>query len=158
MAQIARRIGVPHATVRNYFRGRLPSPDVLIKIANETDVSLTWLLIGRGPQYLSHSPAITFDDMLERKIEEMIATKLRQTDALTGSAYSLPKPFDFYASLRLTDDPHEVMSAWFAHEGRSYPRDFGVAFFNGWGSFSPEEKIDAIRDAKKVLDRTMKPR
>jgi AcrR family transcriptional regulator len=34
MAEIARRIGVPHATIRNYFQGRLPAPDVLIKIAN----------------------------------------------------------------------------------------------------------------------------
>ena len=48
MAEIARRIGVPHATVRNYFQGRLPAPDVLIKIANETNVSLNWLLTGKG--------------------------------------------------------------------------------------------------------------
>jgi hypothetical protein len=30
MAQIARRLGIPHATVRNYFGGRLPAPEVLI--------------------------------------------------------------------------------------------------------------------------------
>ena len=29
MADIARRIGVPHATVRNYFGGRLPAPEVI---------------------------------------------------------------------------------------------------------------------------------
>ena len=33
MSDIARRIGVPHATVRNYFHGRMPAPEVLIKIA-----------------------------------------------------------------------------------------------------------------------------
>ena len=43
MAEIARRIGVPHATIRNYFQGRMPAPDVLIKIANQTHVSLNWL-------------------------------------------------------------------------------------------------------------------
>ncbi|MBL8183167.1 MAG: hypothetical protein JNL64_16350, partial [Blastocatellia bacterium] len=34
MADIARRLELPHATIRNYFGGRLPAPDVLIKIAN----------------------------------------------------------------------------------------------------------------------------
>src|SRR5690606_18488924 len=45
MAEIARRINAPHATVRNYFQGRMPAPEVLIKIANETNVSLNWLLL-----------------------------------------------------------------------------------------------------------------
>jgi transcriptional regulator with XRE-family HTH domain len=49
MADIARRIGsYRHATIRNYFQGRLPAPEVLIKIANETNVSLNWLLTGDG--------------------------------------------------------------------------------------------------------------
>ena len=42
MAEIARRIDVPHATIRNYFQGRMPAPDVLIKIAGNTGVSLNW--------------------------------------------------------------------------------------------------------------------
>ena len=48
MAEIARRLELPHATVRNYFQGRMPAPEVLIKIANETNVSLNWLLTGKG--------------------------------------------------------------------------------------------------------------
>ena len=52
MSDIARRIGVPHATIRNYFHGRLPAPEVLIKIASETNVSLNWLLMGVGDIFL----------------------------------------------------------------------------------------------------------
>ena len=40
MADVARRLKIPHATVRNYYQGRLPASEVLIKIANETGVSL----------------------------------------------------------------------------------------------------------------------
>ena len=47
------------------------------------------------------------------------------------------------------------MSEWFAHERRKYPRDFGVVFFRGWESFSTEDKIAAVRDAKRVLDRSL---
>lgn len=53
MAEIARRLGLPHATVRNYFNGRLPAADILGKIADETNVSLNWLLTGNGPRYVA---------------------------------------------------------------------------------------------------------
>jgi hypothetical protein len=54
------------------------------------------------------------------------------------------------------DDPQKVMNKWFRHEGRKYPQDYGVAFFAGWESYTEDEKVEAIRDAKKVLDRTLK--
>src|SRR3982751_2935371 len=76
MAEIARRVGVPHATIRNYFQGRMPAPDVLIKIANETNVSLNWLLSGTGEMYLAGREPLNFDRMIERKIEEVLARKL----------------------------------------------------------------------------------
>jgi len=31
-----------------------------------------------------------------------------------------------------------------------------VAFFSGWESYTADEKAEAIRDAKKVLDRTLR--
>ena len=51
MAVVARRLGIPHATVRNYYQGRLPAPEVLIKIAAETGISLNWLLMGTGEMF-----------------------------------------------------------------------------------------------------------
>jgi hypothetical protein len=47
------------------------------------------------------------------------------------------------------------MAEWFRFEGKKYPKDFGIVFFQGWESFTQSERLDAIRDAKKVLDRTL---
>ena len=47
------------------------------------------------------------------------------------------------------------MSAWFTFEKREYPADYGVAFFKGWQSFTPDEKLAALTDAKRVLDRSL---
>ena len=52
MAEIARRLDVPHSTIRNYVQqNRLPAADVLIEIANRTNVSLNWLLTGDSNRF-----------------------------------------------------------------------------------------------------------
>ena len=68
MADVARELGLSHATVRNYYLGRLPAPEVLIKIAIQTNVSLNWLLIGTGDMYGGQKPAIGLGRFLEEKI------------------------------------------------------------------------------------------
>lgn len=160
MAQIARRLGIPHATVRNYFGGRLPAPEVLIKIANETNVSLNWLLIGTGEMYAGMPKNFDLGTILEQSIEDMIDRKLAErrggeTVLDLGTVDSQPG-FDIESAIERYDDPHMVMIEWFQHEGREYPQDFGVVFFQGWESFTESEKLDAIKDAKKVLDRSLK--
>jgi transcriptional regulator with XRE-family HTH domain len=159
MAVIARRIGVPHATVRNYFRGRLPAPEVLIKIANETNVSLNWLLTGSGAMYTEKAQSMDIGRLLEEKIEEIVERKMaeRRTGSVQelGSVDDAPK-FDVESALAKFGDPHQVMDEWFRHEGRQDPPDYGVIFFQGWERFSDQEKIDAIKEAKRVLDRTLR--
>lgn len=45
----ARRLGVPIGTLGNWERGRtFPPPDILTKMAEILDVSLDWLISGRG--------------------------------------------------------------------------------------------------------------
>jgi transcriptional regulator with XRE-family HTH domain len=159
MAQIARRIGVPHATVRNYFQGRLPSPEVLIKIASATQISLNWLLMGEGEMFTEVGARRDIGRLIEDRIGEIVVQKLaeRRTGTVQelGTVDAAP-PFDVEASLARSGDPHKVMSEWFRHEKRRYPKDFGVDFFRGWEAFTDQERVDAIRDAKKVLDRTLK--
>jgi len=159
MAAIARRLGIPHATVRNYVRGRMPAPDVLIKIANETNVSLNWLLIGSGEMFPAGSQKLDLGKLFDQRIEEIIDAKLaaRQSGEVQdlGEVDLLPS-FDVESAVLKYDNPHKTMSEWFKHEGREYPQDFGVLFFQGWETFTSEEKLDAVRDAKKVLDRTLK--
>ena len=159
MAEIARRIDVPHATIRNYFQGRMPASDVLIKIANQTHVSLNWLLTGSGEMYLSGSKPFDVNSFLEEKIVGTVERILAER-GITGSIdlgiLDLPPAFDVESAVAKYGDPQLVMNEWFRHEGRDYPGDFGVVFFQGWESFTPDEKLDAVRDAKKVLDRTLK--
>lgn len=158
MSEIARRIGVPHATVRNYFHGRLPAPEVLIKIAGETNVSLNWLLMGTGDMFLGVPKHLDLGSVLEMKIREIVDRRLSGEDQRMidlGDIDSAPD-FDVAEAVAELDDPQKIMSRWFKHEGRRYPRDYGVAFFSGWESYSADEKVEAIRDAKRVLDRTLR--
>lgn len=157
MADIARRLKIPHATVRNYFGGRLPATEVLIKIADETGVSINWLLLGRGEMYAVDTPPVDLGKIFEDKIEELIDRKLgsasvspRAQRELTG----MRDHFDLDGALDHSDDPQYVMGEWLRHEGRQFPSDYGVVFFRGWNTFTRGEKIDALLDAKKVLDRS----
>jgi transcriptional regulator with XRE-family HTH domain len=160
MAVVAKRLGIPHATVRNYYHGRLPAPEVLIKIAATTGVSLNWLLLGRGEMFAGETGPVSLGRFLELKIDEIVDRKLdarlgQQIQHLHG--VDIANDFDVNAAVTRSDDPQAVMREWFAHEGREYPSDYGIVFFRGWRSFSNDEKVAAIRDAKKVLERILNP-
>ncbi len=159
MADVSRRLGIPHATVRNYYQGRLPASDVLIKIANETNVSLNWLLIGTGEMYVGDAPKIGLGRFIEDRIAELVDERLAAHGLLTqngGQNIGIDNDvFDVETALANFSDPQSVMSEWFRFEGREYPSDYGVVFFKGWEGFSHDERIIAIHDAKRVLDRTL---
>jgi transcriptional regulator with XRE-family HTH domain len=157
MADVARRLKIPHATVRNYYQGRLPAPEVLIKIANETGVSLNWLLTGAGERYAGEISPIGLGKFIEEKIGQMIDAKLAAARIGGSSKKSLPAvpEFDIAAAVMRLDDPQMVMREWFAFEGREYPSDFGVVFFRGWETFSHDDKIAAVTDTKRAIDRTL---
>ena len=159
MADVARRLSIPHATVRNYYNGRLPAADVLIKIARESGVSLNWLLLGRGDMYVQDTARVDIGRLIENKISELIDEKLA-TMGVSGDITELGTidEFDVETSVKKFDDPQRVMREWFRHEGREYPDDYGVAFFRGWGSFTSRQKAEAVRDAKRVLDRSHPPK
>jgi transcriptional regulator with XRE-family HTH domain len=155
MADVARRLELPHATVRNYFNGRLPAPEVLIKIAAETGVSINWLLSGSGEMYAGDTAPMSLGRFIEEKISQMIDAKL---DERLGN----PKPpslssavFNVREAIARLNDPQTIMQEWFTVEGREYPSDFGVVFFRGWAGFSEEQKYAAIMDAKRAIDRSL---
>ena len=158
MAEVARRLNIPHATVRNYYRGRLPAPEVLMKIAKETNISLNWLLAGTGDRYSGQRPPMGLGKYIEERIGEIVDERLAKLggNPLTESETAeFTEPFDVEASVLRLDDPQLVMAEWFRHEGREYPRDYGVVFFKGWETFSPQDKVAAVRDAKRVLERSL---
>lgn len=156
MAEVGRMLDLPHATVRNYYiEGRLPAPEVLIKIANVTNVSLNWLLTGKGNMHGERMPAVSIGNFIEYKIAEMIDKRLAGEGVQElGSADAAS--FELDDAIAEFNDPQKVMDAWFAFERREYPSDYGVDFFRGWQAFTPEEKRAALIDAKRMLDRSLK--
>lgn len=159
MADVARRLKIPHATVRNYYLGRLPAPEVLIKIANETSVSLNWLLTGTGDMYGGQRPPIGLGKFLEERIAEIVDQRIATLGKEVVNelkTVDFRDAFDVEAAVLNLDDPQSVMSEWFRHEGREYPQDYGIVFFHGWESFSLEDRVSAVIDAKNVLDRGLR--
>ena len=67
-AKIARKIGIPYQTVKNYLAGRLPSAEQLIKISNATNVSIHWLLTGVGSRGLEEAAILRRLEQIERKL------------------------------------------------------------------------------------------
>jgi transcriptional regulator with XRE-family HTH domain len=155
MAVVARRLGIPHATVRNYYQGRLPAPEVLIKIASETGISLNWLLMGTGGMYASEPKGLDLGRLIENKIGELIDKRLETSSAVIHLG-NVDDPFDVEGAIERYDDPSRIIKEWFLHEGRQAPADYGVAFFRGWETFSPSDKAAALRDSKQMLDRVLK--
>lgn len=158
MADVARRLKIPHATVRNYYQGRLPAPEVLIKIAGETGVSLNWLLMGTGDMFAGERPPIGIGKFIEGKIIEIVDQRLAArgaSDVTELDSVDVREEYDVEAAILRLGDPQSVMIDWFRHEGREAPKDYGVVFFSGWETFSLENKVAAVQDAKRVLDRSL---
>ncbi len=119
-AEIARKIGVSEAAIKNYIDGRVPDADKLVKITSLTNCNLHWLLTGQGVKFLN---------------DERI--------------------FDLEYSIDKHDNWHDVMNDWFSFEGREMPDTLGASFMGGWESYTAEEKIEALRDFKMLLDRVV---
>ncbi|MBV6496218.1 MAG: hypothetical protein JFAIHJKO_01338 [Pyrinomonadaceae bacterium] len=157
MAEVGKRLNVPHATVRNYYNGRLPAPDILIKIANETGVSLTWLLTGKGDMFVTGRGTKNIGQALEELINEIVDRRLAEIEKNKRRSTNKNIPaFDIDVSVGRFNDPKVILTEWYEFDGEKPPKDFSVVFFRGWETFTSEEKVEAIRDARRVLDRAKK--
>ena len=84
VADVARKLQVPHPTARNYVQeGRLPAADILIRIKEETNVSLDWLLTGNGPKYIAEDSYSGLPVHLRREVKRVAeASNTNFQDAL----------------------------------------------------------------------------
>lgn len=105
--------------------------------------------------YSGAIPPVAIGRFLEETIRDIVDRRLAEHGMIGGVAEKAAAEFDVADAIARLGDPQSVMADWFRFEGREYPSDFGVVFFRGWEGFSPEERIDAIRDAKRVLDRSL---
>lgn len=65
--------------------------------------------------------------------------------------------FDLEGEIRDGKRPEVIMSNWLIHEGKQPQADYGLLMFGGWENMSENERADAMRDAKKILDRILPP-
>src|SRR5438046_8581119 len=76
-AEIARKLEVSEAAVKNYVQGRVPDAEKLVKIKNLTNCSLDWLLTGQPEKEIKAEPTpLTVDALLEQKIRSVVREEL----------------------------------------------------------------------------------
>lgn len=150
---IAAKIGVSAPAVQNYLDGRVPPAETLIKIMEVTDCDLHWLLTGRKRSVSTRSQAIFDEELLEQRIREIVREEIAAVSPVQD--LGAVDEFDLASAIERYDDPHKVMAAWFLAEGRKLPDDYGIIFFEGWETFSREQKLEAVLEAKKALDRRL---
>jgi len=90
-------------------------------------------------------------DVLE-KIVERTDVSLNWLLLGTGPKF-LRNEFDLERSVDLHDDWLDVIDEWYQFEGETMPDTMGASFMGGWKSFDKQQKIDAITDFKRFLDR-----
>lgn len=105
--QFAERIGFNYTTLNNYFTGKRATIDsaLLIKIASTyEDVSLAWLLTGKGEMFKSNSSGITLSSSgLMKEKEEIVET--RPHIPLTAAAGRLSEALDGVAEYECEQVP-----------------------------------------------------
>lgn len=77
---------------------------------------------------------------------------------LTGLGEMRPgdnKTFDLEYSIDHSDDWRDVIEDWYKFEGQTMPEFEGASFMGGWEMFTKEQKINAIKDLKSLLDRAI---
>lgn len=154
--EIAAKLGVVPSAVQNYLGGRMPDGSTLLRISQLTGCDIHWLLTGENSHDVNQQPVepISLDSVFERRMREIVREELRAS----GSVQDLGSvdEFDLETAVERYDDPQAIMAEWFRHDGLQPPEDYGIVFFKGWKTFSKAEKADALRDARRVLNRSKK--
>ncbi len=96
---MAKAATVKQSTIRAYARGQVEPPrDVLIRIAENATVHLTWLATGAGPRDLEAPPELATPSLGVADLDQ------GATDLITAAAKLTGVPVE-YAALRLRGSP-----------------------------------------------------
>ena len=154
--EIASLLGVSPPAVQNYVDGRVPPAETLMKIAAVTNCDLHWLLTGKeSPTKTEIVEKKIFDPLIDRSAMQAMIREIVREELLQADVQDLGSVdgFDLAEAVERLDDPQAIMNEWYRADGLAAPADYGIVFFRGWKAFSREEKIAALRDARRVLDR-----
>ncbi len=148
LAEIAKILGVNYSSLWNWANQRSQIPiDVLFKISELTGVSLEWLIFGDKAMISGKPSKDDIYSLVKRAVrEELVKMKLYPTS-----------DFDLEEAIDQGLPPGEILNRWFASEGIE-DLDIGLLFFYGWSGLTREKQIEALQDAKKILDKKIKDR
>jgi len=151
--EAARKLGISKQAVYDWQKNP-PGLDNLIKIAESTNTSLDWLLIGREEPTRSQ----VFDPILNRDaLTEMIREVVRSEIAQNVQDLGSIDEFDVATAIQKYDNPGTVLTEWYKHDGIAVPALTSMAF-SGWAKMSVEQKNKEIVAARGILDRQRKRR
>jgi transcriptional regulator with XRE-family HTH domain len=162
--EIAKILNVSEAAVKNYLAGRVPDSEKLLLIAKATNCNLHWLLTGEGdrnarvPEHPKQQPVK--EDPVIQRLREIVREELSllRPEIIGAGAQYLGNvdEFDIEESLRRTGNHNIVLMEWYAHEGiTDLEPTFGVNP-HGFENLDFDDKIEAIRQFKTVLDKHLK--
>jgi transcriptional regulator with XRE-family HTH domain len=61
--------------------------------------------------------------------------------------------YDVEAAVQKYDNAQTVLAEWYAHDRLDAPPAIGAIAFDGWATYTLEEKINEIRAARGIMDR-----
>jgi len=146
VAEIARHLEVPHATVRNYFNERLPATEILIKLANQTGVSLTWLLIEKGPERVKDLGGPTPGNLTELRARDERANQLSVEPAALEELKNL-------IAVDMAQMHEEIANDWRHRALRETDSELGASqsmLLRSFLSLPPEGRATLVRLAQEM--------
>lgn len=148
VSDIAEIMHMNYHTLRNYLLLRRDAPtDFWIRIAKLTNISLDWLLTGKGEKYFGiEAENRIFDASLEEKIRSVVRREIGAKPTANTKGFDLSKAIEKYKTLEST------LAAWFKFEGKELPADFAVNF-HGWEKLSAEDRLLAASEIKQLIER-----
>ena len=148
LGDIAELMQMNYHTLRNYLQLRRDAPtDFWIRIAKMTNVSLDWLLTGRGDMHFgAEAESRVLEASLEEKIRSVVREELGAQPAPAKPAFDLSKAIEKYKTLEST------LAAWFKFEGKELPADFAVNF-HGWDKLSAEDRLLTASEIKHLIEK-----
>lgn len=87
------------------------------------------------------------------KIVEVTDVSLNWLLMGQGPKYVGATGFDIGYAIDRNEDWRDALTEWFEFEGRTMPDTTGASFMGGWQSFDRRQKIDALIDFKRFLDK-----
>lgn len=161
LKDVATKLDEKYTSLHNWASGRRDFPTkILIKIAKLTNVSIDWILTGEGDKPLKPSDRVNLDETIRKIVREIVREEFElfvtENKQIPIQDLGAIDAFDLEKSIKKYNSVDKVLEDWYRHEGKDIPEGFSGFLYQGWENLSFDEKVEAIKQQKKLLDKTSK--